>query len=297
MGCKQVKVNPGEPVNEVELERIVSTTSEANIISNTTKRHSVLAYLNPLAVSRSAADETINLNPSTPATPVTSQSNNDNNITTITTKFNETSSTFIVPEETVVYRQNISTHVTVHENLSDTHEYSSMSIRSHETDNSYSTHGSFLSSSNNSNMLAFGEDAIRRFISARPNRPVNQASTHRGNWSEQDDISYSLRDSMASTVSADSEGSVVDLPRVSKPVFVHPKNQTSKQKTLVNQTSSDFDGSELHPVTDTNSATIDLHVMTERVVSNLRSESTKLSNYDYQSRGVISETSNESDGT
>lgn len=191
---------------------------------------------------------------------------------------------------TVVYRTKIIHGSANNIDMSDLSEDSSMTILSDRSPRSHS----FVSSAENSEVRAHGQYAVEQFISARPNNLANQESTHHANWSEQDE-SYSLRDSIISTASADSEASEVNPRQGARARHAYPKNLHAKQHGYDNESSSESDGLDLQHVTDTNSATIDVQVMTERLVSNLRSTSTKLSNLDYHSRGVLSETTSESD--
>lgn len=292
MGCKQVKVNPTEPVNEIELQRTQTNTSEVNVAAENSlirsNRQPRLSYINPFTISTLTTFENTN-----PTIPIPLQSERDNITATIEdSRPTDPHSILAGTDGPVVFRQsNNPRRVTINDDLS-IYENSSVTLESDELEESCSAHRSFLSSANQPETLEYSEDAIRRFMSARPNRPTHRESTHHGMWSEQDDL-YSVRDSIVSSVSADSEGSVTNPPRVSKAIFVQPKKSYLKKKSLVNQTSSDLEALESQNVTDANSATVDMHVMTERLVSHLGSA--KLSNRDFTSHGAISETTSESD--
>ena len=265
---------------------IIHNTSDTTDIDPTVVFRNTLRVSNPLVVASVLPNE---------ADELESNDYHDTVNKEPSTKFDRLSPTPIDSIETSISRENIFRSPTLYSNISEIPENSSITITSNESDSSYSIYRPEISSSANSENLAHGLAAITRYMSARPNRlNTNQESTHIGNWSEPDD-SYSIRDSIISTISADSEGSVVDPPRGTKPVFVQPKKSNFKQKTATSETSSDSEESELHSVTRGISTNRDVEVMTERLVTNLRSASTKLSNPDFRSREVVSETTSESD--
>ncbi|CAF1347000.1 unnamed protein product [Adineta steineri] len=307
MGCKQVKILPTRRETKNEQTQIEPTEAQVTIvqpISTTSETNPIVVYRNPLnelkrltivSVVSNKSDDSIEYPKS--ATPKTLNLDNCHDTTNRATpsKFGETSLIPIHSNEVLKSRENISRSSTMNSYKSNIPD-DGVTIASNEPAKSPSIYRSSFSSSANSEIRAHGQDAILRFISARPNRITNQESTHHGNWSEHDE-SYSPHDSIISTISADSEGSVVDEPRGTKTLHIHPKKSNLQQKILPHDPSSDSDGSELHRVTDTNSPKKDVTVMTERLICGLRSVSAKLSNPERRSKGVISETTtSESDG-
>ncbi|CAF1221804.1 unnamed protein product [Adineta ricciae] len=301
MGCKQVKVNPTEPVNEIELQQTQTDITKGNVAAESSlirsNRQARLSYISPFATSTLTTFENTNVtqprNHSNPTIPIPLLSERDTITTAIEdNRHNEPHSILAATGEPAVFRQsNNPRRVTINDDLS-VYENSSVTIESDDLEESCTAHRSFPSSASQAEVLEYSNDAIQRFMSARPNRPTHRESTHHGMWSEQDDL-YSVRDSIVSSVSADSEGSVTNPPRAPKAIFVRPKKSYLKKKNLVKQSFSDHEGSELRNVTDAISAPVGMHVMTERLVSNLGSA--KLSNPGFTSHGAISETTSESD--
>ena len=301
MGCKQVKVNPTEPVNEIELRQTQTDIIQGNDAVESSvlrsNRQARISYITPFATSALTTFENTSLTQqqdhSNSTIPIPLPFENDTITTTIgDNRHNEPHSILAATEEPVGFRQsNNPRRVTINDDLS-IYENSSVTIESDELEECCNAHRSFLSSASQAEVLEYSKDAIQRFMSARPSRPTHRGSTHHGMWSEQDDL-YSVRDSIVSSVSADSEGSVTNPPRAPKAIFVHPKKSYLKKKNLVKQSSSDHEGSELQNVTDANLVPVGMDVMTKRLVSNLGSA--KLSNPGFTSHGAISETTSESD--
>jgi hypothetical protein len=271
MGCRQSTVRPADPVNKHRLEK---TESQVDIIQNTSdksERHSIVDFRNSPTISNPLIIPSI-------------ISNKSDRLTSHPTPLNSI--------DTWISRDNIFKSPTIYSDIPDD---SSISIASNESDSSYSIYRPEISSLANSEKLAYGQNAIIRFISARPNRiSINRESTHLRNWSEPDE-SYSIRDSIISRRSADSEGSVLDIPRGPKTIFVQPKKSNLRQQTFSNATSSDSDDSDLHYVTSGNSTYKDVEIMRKRLETTLSWVSTKLSNRDIHSRGRLSETTSETD--
>jgi len=268
MGCRQSTVRPADPVNKHRLEK---TESQVDIIQNTSERLSIVGFRNSPTIS----------NPLVIASII---SNKSDELISHPTPLDSI--------DTWISRNNIFKSPTIYSDIPDD---SSISIASNESDSSYSIYRPEISSLANSEKLTYGQHAIGRFMSAGPNRfSINRESTHLRNWSEPDE-SYSIRDSIISRRSADSEGSVPDIPRGPKTIFVQPKKSNRQQQTFSNATSSDSDDSTLHYVTSGNSANRDVKKMREFLETTLRSVSTKLSNRDLYSRGLISETTSETD--
>ncbi|CAF0986313.1 unnamed protein product [Adineta steineri] len=301
MGCKQVKILPTrrETKNEqTQIEPIEAQVTIVQPISTTSETNPIVVYRNPLnelkrptivSVISNKSDEPIEYPKSTTPKTLNLDNCHDTNNKNTPSKFGETSLIPIHSNEVLKSRENISRSSTMNSYKSNIPDDSSVSIASNEPAKSPSIYRPSFSSSDNSEIRAHGQDAILRFISARPNRITNQESTHHGNWSEHDE-SYSPHDSIISTISADSEGSVVDEPRGTKTLHIHPKKSNLQQKILPHDPSSDSDGSELHHVTDTNSPKGEVKVMTKHLICDLRSVSAKLSNPDPHLKGIISET-------
>jgi hypothetical protein len=143
--------------------------------------------------------------------------------------------------------------------------------------------------------MAHRKDAMNRFMSGRPQRVNTCQESTRNNIGSESDERYSFCHSIGSSVSADSEGSVVNQPKGAKNVYFHPKQSNLQQKTFTHGSTSESDASGLHDEPGGNSALREVKVMKEHLETVLRSKSTKLSSPDFHHRGIHSATTSEAE--
>lgn len=94
------------------------------------------------------------------------------------------SSTVIERKDTPISRISIIKPFDLNSNVSDIPEVSSMSISSSEFNPRPSTYGLVITSSTDVNQKVFYQDAMKRFLSSRPKRPINHpTSRYRNTWS------------------------------------------------------------------------------------------------------------------
>jgi hypothetical protein len=200
----------------------------------------------------------------------------------------------LLTESTTLIRSriNVPNSVDITSNLSsEIPGVSSMSIISGEYDQLSSVHRFVISSSTDVERRTYRGDAINRFLPVRPKRVNNhQTSTDNHEWNESDE-SYSCHDSFLSSVSADSEESSSDRIKGIRTTF---KKSNLQHKIIADDISSESDESH---TTRNNSDFGDAKVMTDRLVTGLRSTSTRLDNPDYHLKHFITDTTSSNNNT
>jgi hypothetical protein len=298
MGCMHVRVKPDNSVSKTESMKSKSTVSPMKITQNVTdelnksKTYPITKYKKSLTV----------LKPMITAL----KSNDDRNIginKTLSEPGESLPSKNAIPSPisidskgTSTYGLNISKSLDMDSNVSDIPEVSSLTMTSSELEQLSLSNGPVISSSSDSKHKTYREDAINRFTSVTAIQfNSHQASSAHSSILNQTDDFYSLRHKFVTSISTDSEGSLRDRSKGVKTTPIQPRKANIQYKNFPNKASGKSDPSRLHHLTRNNSTSKDVKLMTDHLVTVLRSTSTRLSNTDYRSNGVISETTSEGD--
>ncbi|CAF1261185.1 unnamed protein product [Rotaria sordida] len=275
MGCIHFKVKPN--ASEKSKSNLLHTNTVQDISGdlNISKTSSIVVYRNPSFIPRKSIVSSIISNKSEDLTPriesvISTVSNDSHN--------NINKETSIDPKEPRISKENISNIPPVDINIP---------VTSNESHRIYHP---INSPSNRSDTVVYRHNANHQFLSARANKfNTSPESIHNNNYIESD-TSFPTHNSIISTISADSEGSVVSQIEPKKGIFVRPKQANVQQKP-----SSESDESELQHEKRDNSAVVDVTAMTEHLVTVMRRTSTKLNTSDFYHSGSLSETESGTD--
>ena len=297
MGCKQFRIKPDDPVDKNEEEKSIPTAPQVEIIQilprdpNKTKSAPVVVYRNPLSLAKPLVVQSVisngpeelsqRLPPIISRTPI---------------KTNKSDEYHTTNNETLSQSGKPTPLKSMDSDMSDISEHSIITVGSDESDESYFVYRATTASTVGQENMAYRKDAMNRLMSGRPQRVNTCQESTRNNIGSDSDDRYSFCHSIASSVSADSEGSVVNPPpKGAKTVYFHPKQSNLQQKPCTHGSTSESDASELHNESGRNFPLREVQVMEEHLKTVLISKSAKLSSPDYNHRGVRSASTSEAE--
>lgn len=223
MGCTQVRVKPDHFDNKKRSKLPVNSSNERTV--SLTQMHSTSAVPSDrLSITPMIWNQSEDLpKHSSNKLRRSSQSTSRHSIFT--------SSTVLERKDTPISRISIIKPFDLNSNFSDIPEVSSVSITSSDFNPHPSNYDFVLQSSKDVNQRVFYQDAIKRFLSSRPKRPINHPiSRYQNSWTRPNK-SHSLHTDVISSIATYSGESASDL---AKDISITPV-QTIQYRTSVQE--------------------------------------------------------------
>lgn len=216
MGCTQVRVIPDHSPNQIRSTR---SRNSQNIIDQ-----SPTTIFDRLSVTPVTWNQSENLNQHSPTVLLRSS---DNRETTLNRHSILTSSSMVIErKDTPISHISIIKPFDLNSNISDIPEVSSMSIASSEFNPRPCL---MITSSTDVNQKVYYQDAIKRFLSSRPKRPINHpTSRYKNTWNRPNKSHNDVINSL-STYSGESAS---DLAKDISTTSIRPR----QYKTIVKDT-------------------------------------------------------------
>ena len=212
MGCTQVRVKPDHLVNPKRSKLLVNQSRNPS-----NERNQSTVSLTPMHSTSAMASDRLSVTPGiwNKSEDLPKHASNTLLRSSQSTSRHSifTTSTVMERKDTPISRISIIKPFDLSSNISDIPEVSSVSITSSDLNPHPSNYDFVVASSKDVNQRVFYQDAIKRFLSSRPKRPINHPiSRYRNTWTRPNK-SHSLHTDVINSISTYSAESASDLAK------------------------------------------------------------------------------------